>query len=236
MKNILHVAIIPDGNRRWARSKGLKPWEGHEAGAKNLENILEFAKELGITHLTFWGSSRDNLIKRPYRERRALLQIYKDYFNKVLKSKKIYDNRIKINVLGDWEKAFPAHLKTLIRKVVAKTRKHNNFIVNFLLAYSGDYEMIEAVKSIAIDYKKEYLVKIDAKVIKNYLYTKALPEVDLLIRTGSFKDPHLSAGFMMWDTINSQIYFSKKAWPDFDKMELKKAIENFCNNERRYGA
>jgi len=111
MKIPLHIAIVPDGNRRWAKKNGLKAWEGHEAGAKNLEKILEVAKELDIKHISFWGSSEDNLKKRPLSEKRALLDIYKRYFKKITEDERIHRNKIKINVLGEWKKQFPASLK-----------------------------------------------------------------------------------------------------------------------------
>lgn len=236
MKKNFHVAIIPDANRRWAKEKGLEPWKGHEEGAKNLERILEEAKELKITHLTFWGSSSDNLMKRPYKEKVELLKIYKTYFNKLIDSKRVFDNKIKINVVGNWAKFFPNELCDIIQKVIKKTKSHNRFVLTFLLAYSGDDEMIRAVRNIAKDFKRDKIEKINSNTIKSNLFTKDLPPVDLLIRTGSDDDPHLSAGFMMWEIRDAQLYFSNLAWPDFNKKELEKSIKKYNNRERRYGA
>jgi undecaprenyl diphosphate synthase len=235
MKIVKHVAIIPDANRRWAQKKGLKPWQGHEEGAKNLEKIVEEANELGVKYLTFWGSSIDNLKKRPLREKKALLDIYKRYFEKLITSKRVHKNKIKINVIGDWENHFPKTLKKVIFKVQAKTKNYNKFFLTFLLAYSGDLEMIRAIRKIALDFKKGLLTKINKAIIKEYLYTKDLPEVDLLIRSGSLDDPHLSAGFMMWDLQNTQLFFSKKAWPEFSKSDFRKAVTKYKQVDRRFG-
>lgn len=232
----LHVAIIPDANRRWARKRGLEPWEGHEEGAKNLEKILEAAHECGVRYLSFWGSSEDNLRKRPLLETKALLDIYCRYFKKLITSKRVHDNQIQIKVLGDWERQFPSSLKKIIYDVIEKTKNYNKFFVTFFLAYSGDKEMMDAVEAIARDYQSGAIKKVTEGDIKNHLITKDLPSVDLLIRTGSTDDPHLSNGFMMWETRNSQLFFSEKEWPDFDKEEFKCAISNYGERVRRYGA
>jgi undecaprenyl diphosphate synthase len=235
MRIPLHIAIVPDGNRRWARKNKKKPWEGHEAGAKNLEKILEAAKELNIKYVSFWGSSEDNLKKRPLNEKKALLDIYRRYFKKIANSKRIHLNKIRINVLGEWRKQFLPSLKSIIQNAEKKTKDYNKYFINFFIAYSGDREMKQAIKKIAKDFKEGKIKKINARTIKSRLMTKDLPPVDLLIRTGSSSDPHLSAGFMMWDTQNSQLFFSKKDWPDFNRQELKRAIKNYGRQTRRYG-
>ncbi|MBU2025266.1 undecaprenyl diphosphate synthase family protein, partial [Patescibacteria group bacterium] len=140
MKIPKHIAIIPDGNRRWAKKRSLKPWQGHEAGAKNLEQILEAAKENNIKYISFWGSSEDNLRKRPFLEKKELLKIYQKYFKKIINSEEVHKNKIKINVLGEWKKQFPQTLKKTIEKTIEKTKNYSNFFVNFFLAYSGEKE------------------------------------------------------------------------------------------------
>jgi undecaprenyl diphosphate synthase len=200
-----------------------------------LERILKALKKFDVKYLTFWGSSRDNLDKRPIQEKEHLLRIYKKYFEKIIKSKEVVENRMRINVLGDWEKLFPVSLKKTIKKAIEKTKHYDNYFVTFLLAYSGDKEMERALRNIAIDYKKGIIRSVDSGVIKNYLYTKDLPYVDLLIRSGSGNDPHLSNGFMMWDIKDAQLYFSNKAWPDFDQQELEKAIYDYQKRKRRFG-
>ncbi|MDI6778215.1 MAG: polyprenyl diphosphate synthase [Patescibacteria group bacterium] len=233
LKNIpTHVAIIPDGNRRWAKEKGLKPWEGHEAGAKNLEKVLRANLNLGVKYVTFWGSSLDNLRKRPWREKKALLEIYKKYFLKLMDSEDIHKNEVQINVIGKWEDQFPESVKNVIRKCVSRTNKYQKYFLNFLLAYSGDAEMVEATNRIIEKFKGK-VKRITARMIKEHLMTKDLPPVDLLIRTGG--EPHNSAGFMMWDLANAQMYFSPVLWPDFDEKKTREAIEDYSRRGRRYG-
>lgn len=227
----LHIAIIPDGNRRWAQLRGLAPWEGHEAGAKNLEKILEVAHNWGIKYLSFWGSSLDNLNKRPLAEKKALLDIYKRYFKKLIDSKRVHREKIKINVIGRWEEEFPNSLKKIVYECLEKTKDYQGSFINFLLAYSGDDEMVLAVQRIIKSNKNS--AGITEKTIKANLMTKDLPPVDLLVRTGG--EPHLSAGFMMWDIANAQLYFSPVKWPDFGKEEFDKAIEEYKRRGRRFG-
>jgi undecaprenyl diphosphate synthase len=233
LKNIpTHVAIIPDGNRRWAKKRGLKPWEGHEAGAKNLEKVLRVSFDLGVKYITFWGSSLDNLRKRPFREKRALLDIYRRYFLKLTDSEDIHKNEVKINVIGKWEDQFPNSVKKVIRKCIDQTNKYQKYFLNFLLAYSGDEEMVEAVNQIVEKFKGK-VKRITSRMIKEHLLTKNLPPVDLLIRTGG--EPHNSTGFMMWDTANAQLYFSEVFWPDFDEKKMREAIMDYSRRARRFG-
>ncbi len=233
LENIpVHVAIIPDGNRRWAKKKGLKPWDGHEEGAKNLEKVLLSLLDLGVKHVTFWGSSMDNLQKRPWMEKRALLGIYRRYFAKLLDSKDIHGNEVRINVIGHWEEQFPAALKKIIHKCIRKTEKYKKHFLNFLLAYSGDDEMVEATNKIIRNLKGK-VKHITSEMIKEHLMTRDLPPVDFLVRTGG--EPHNSAGFMMWDVANAQLYFSEVLWPDFDEKKMRESILDYAKRGRRFG-
>jgi undecaprenyl diphosphate synthase len=227
-----HVAIIPDGNRRWAKQKGLRPWDGHEAGAKNLEKVLRENVDLGVKYVTFWGSSMDNLRKRPWREKKALLDIYRRYFLKLVDSEDIHKNQVRINVIGKWEEQFPAALRRIIHSCMKRTEKYGKYFLNFLLAYSGDDELVEAANSL-LGKCKGKVKKITAKMIKDHLMTKDLPPVDLLVRTGG--EPHMSAGFMMWDIANAQMYFSEVLWPDFNEKKMREAIEDYSRRARRFG-
>ena len=188
-----HVAVIPDGNRRWAKERNLDPWEGHQAGAKILEDLIVFAQNRGIKCLSFWGSSVDNLQKRPLQEKRALLEIYKEYFSKLLDNKEIHKNEVRVNFIGRWREQFPESLKKILQEVIEKTKNYKNRSLNFMLAYSGIDEMKEAFEKI----QKKYAVgtKITEKMIKENLMTSELPAVDLVVHTG--EEPHLSAGFII---------------------------------------
>ncbi len=229
----LHVAVIPDGNRRWAKDNGVDPWIGHEEGAKAIEEIARKSRELGIKYLSFWGSSVENMTKRPLRERKALLDIYDRYFTKLLSSDDIFNDEIKINVFGDWRNQLPKKLVTVLEDGIEKTKNHSKYVLNFFLAYSGDEEMLNAIRKIVVDFDNNS-ENISKETIKNYLLTRELPPVDYLIRTGG--EPHLSAGFMMWDIANAQLFFSQKNFPDFDNMEFEYAIDEYLRRTRRLGA
>ncbi len=226
-----HIVVIPDGNRRWAKEKNLKPWEGHEEGAKNIEALVRKALEMKIKNISFWGSSLGNLEKRPLLEKKALLDIYDIYFTKLIDSDEVRENEARINIVGRWREYFPASLIKTLENGIEKTKNHKNYNLNFFLAYSGDDDMTAAVKNIA---EKKYAPEeITGKVIKENLMTCDLPAVDYMIRTGG--EPHLSAGFLMWDTAEAQLYFSQKYFPDFGVGEFEEAIEEYQRRERRKG-
>jgi undecaprenyl diphosphate synthase len=226
-----HIAIIPDGNRRWARSRGLEPWEGHESGAKNSELLIREARRLGVRELSFWGSSVENLTKRPLRERQELLRIYSEYFEKLLRDEEVFADRVRIRFIGRWEEQFPESLKKLLREISEKTASHERYFLNFFLAYSGDDAMVEAFREMS----RRGLMpdEVSPDVIKDCLMTREVSVVDLLVRTGG--EPHLSAGFLMWEIANSQLFFSEKLYPDFGEVELRAAIADYANRERRLG-
>jgi len=229
-----HVAIIPDGNRRWAKKNNLKPWEGHYEGAQRFEELVDAAFDLGVRNLTFWGSSADNLAKRTWRETKALLDIYEKYFKRLIQDERVFKNKIKINIIGRWQEQFPQKLIKLLKKGIDKTKHHDKFNLNFLLAYNGDDDLETAVKNIV----KQGLSwsKITKQTIQDNLLSKAVKQVDLVIRTGVENDPHNSAGFLMWQTQNSQLYFDSAYFPDFTAEYLQKAVTDFQRRQRRLGA
>lgn len=226
-----HVAIIPDGNRRWARKKGLEPREGHEIGAKNFEKLIKLALNKGIKCLSIWGSSLDNLIRRPLEENRAFLDIYKRYFKRLLEGEEIKKYEIKVNIIGRWEEQFPKALKNLLYEIIEKTRNYKKRMLNFMLAYSGTDDMIRAIERINNQYGNNE--KITPEIVKKNLMTADLPSVDYLIRTGG--EPHNSTGFMMWDTADTQYYFSPELFPDFDEKKFEEALEEYARRQRRFG-
>jgi len=229
-----HVAIIPDGNRRWARKKRFKPWVGHQEGAKYFEKVLEKCLELKIPYLTFWGGSYDNLTKRPKKEINFLFKVYTDQFKKIPTNEKIHKNKVKINVFGRWEEILPTKTQSVIKEALNKTKDYDLNFLTFLLAYNGTDEMVDCIQKIVALAKKKPL-KITENLIKENLWTKDLPPVDLVIRTGCQGDPHNSAGFMMWDTIYSQFYFTETLFPDFSPQEFEKIIKDYNARQRRFG-
>lgn len=226
-----HVVIIPDGNRRWAAQRGREPWEGHEAGAQNTEQLIREARSLGITEISFWGSSLENLAKRPALESKELLRIYATYFKKLLASDDIHKDRARIRFIGRWEEQFPAGLKDVLYACRDATKDYDRYFLNFFLAYSGDDDMRGAFQKVAATLRPGDTVT--GEMIKGNLMTRELPPVDLLIRTGG--EPHLSAGFMMWDIANTQLYFSDKTYPDFDAAAFREAIADYAARGRRFG-
>ncbi len=226
-----HIAIIPDGNRRWAQARGEKPWDGHRAGAVRTKEIIDASRTMDIKHLSFWGSSLENMTKRSIEERRALLQIYVENFTKLIENDALHKNETSVNIIGRWEEQFPQSLVKLLQKGINETKHYSKRTLNFFLAYSGDDEMLQAVRSIATKYSDGEDITRD--VIKAHLMTADLPPVDYLIRTGD--DPHLSAGFMMWDLANAQLYFAKELYPDFDVDTFKRILAQYGARERRLG-
>ncbi len=227
-----HVAIIPDGNRRWARENGVEPWDGHEVGATKIEEIAKKARDIGIEYISFWGSSAENMKKRSLKERRALVDIYTKYFTKLMSDETIFKDDVCINVFGSWRGQLPESLVKIIEEGIEKTKTHKKYFLNFFLSYSGDEEMLNAVRAISDSELDGY--DITKQTIKDNLLTKNLPAVDYLIRTGG--EPHLSAGFMMWEIANAQLFFSDKFFPDFGEGEFADAIDEYVKRVRRLGA
>ncbi len=227
-----HVAVIPDGNRRWAKGRNLEPWKGHEAGARTIEDLARKARKLGIRELSFWGSSIENLTKRPLVERTALLRIYSEHFRRLLTDEDVFRDRMRVRIIGRWREQFPSALKNLLEEVEEKTKDHDAYFLNFFLAYSGVDDMLEAFRSVAKD-ARTAVTDLTEETVKARLMTRELPPVDLLIRTGG--EPHLSAGFMMWDIADSQLFFSPKLFPDFGAAALEEAIIDYGNRVRRFG-
>lgn len=226
-----HIAIIPDGNRRWAKERGLDLWKGHEAGAENTEALMNKALGMGVSHISIWGSSLENLQKRPLAEKRELLRIYEEYFSKLVENETVHDNEVKINFIGRWEEQFPKSLKKVMERCLEVTEKYSERSLNFFLAYSGDDELIEAVRKIVSS--GIGADEVNGMILKNNLMTKNLLPVDYLIRTGG--EPHLSAGFMMWDIANAQLYFSDSLYPDFNDLKFEEAMEEYEKRQRRFG-
>ena len=227
-----HVVIIPDGNRRWASERGQEAWRGHEAGAENTEALIREARQLGVKELSFWGSSMENLTKRPVGESRELLRIYETYFSKLAESEDIHKDQARIRCIGHWEEQFPESLKRVIHRCIESTKQYDQYYLNFFLAYSGDDEMRLAITRIATELPAGGIVTND--MIKRQLMTHELPPVDYLIRTGG--EPHLSTGFMMWDIANAQLYFSEKWYPDFGPQAFREAIIEYGERGRRFGS
>jgi undecaprenyl diphosphate synthase len=233
-KNIpQHIAVIPDGNRRWAALRGRKPWEGHAQGARTFENIAREAFKLGIPYFTFWALSEDNLLKREKREISFLVKIITKVAKEISKRKWVQEMGVRIRVLGRWRDFLPHKAVHAIEVVENLTRGGSKHTLTILVAYNGTTEMVQAVQKIVELARVSPDLEINSLLIKKALWTAALPPVDFVIRTGG--EPHWSNGFMMWDVADSQLYFTKTLWPDFNEKELKKALHNYSRRARRFG-
>lgn len=228
-----HIAVIPDGNRRWAKKHNFNVWEGHKQGAKNLEEILDVVLRLKIKVFSFWGASLDNVDKRPKMEVAFLLNLFRENFTNIAKNSKIHDNQTRVNALGKWKEKFPKIVCRAIERAIDATKNYDRYFLNFLLAYNGTDEMLETIKKIVELSKKNHNLKITPELVKSNLLTADLPPVDYLIRTGG--EPHNSVGFMMWDSANAQYYFTEKLFPDFHSNDFIEALKEYDRRERRFG-
>lgn len=222
-----HVAIIMDGNRRWAREKGLSINEGHEAGARNLEKIVRKAQELGVKHLTVYTLSTENWRKRTEKEVRGIFNLL---LRMVKEKRKQYGKEgVKLFVLGNFQ-AFPRKVARAISEMLKIVLKHERIRVNLALNYGGRDEIVRAVQEII----KEGIPpeKVNEEVISDHLYTNGQPDPDLIIRTGG--EIRLS-NFLLWQMSYSELYFTDTLWPDFGPEELEKAILECQKRQRRFG-
>lgn len=222
-----HIAIIMDGNRRWARKRNLPDIKGHEAGADALEKVVSAAGKLGVKTITVYALSTENIKERAKREVWGLFNLIKSGYETRLK--KMMQNGVRIAILGELS-GLPGSIKKIINELRKTYIKNESIKLNIALNYGGKKELIEAVKGLiqeGIDIKR-----INEKTIDKHLYTKGEPDPELVIRTGG--RIRLS-NFLLWQTAYSELYFSKKLWPDFGANDLKKAIVWYKNQQRNFG-
>lgn len=225
-----HVAIILDGNGRWAKKKHLPRNVGHAQGSKTVEKIIEDANDMGIKYLTVYAFSTENW-KRPQDEVNALMKLLRDYLKICIK--RANKNNMKVRIIGD----ISGLSEDLQQKILElEEASKNNTGINFTIAlnYGSRDEMVRAMKAMTDDIEAGNLKKEDITedTFKNYLDTKELPDPDLLIRTSG--EERLS-NFMLWQLAYTEFYFTDVLWPDFNKKELKKAIEYYNGRDRRFG-
>jgi len=218
-----HLGIILDGNRRWAKERGLPAFAGHKRGLEVVKNVIKWCQEKGIKILTLFVFSTENW-KRTKIEVNFLMKLAKFAINDNLKE--LHKAGVKIRVIGQREK-LPIFLKKAILKAEELTKNNEEMVLNFALSYGGRAEIIEAIKNIIE--KKIAVEKINEDVVKENLWTS---DVDLIIRTG--KEQRLS-NFLLWQAAYSELYFSPKYWPDFTKEDLDKALTDYSNRQRRLG-
>lgn len=229
MENLNHLALIPDGNRRWAKLQNKNPWDGHTEGVKRFWDIAEAAHDLGIPHVTFWAASYGNITKRTKLEVNFLFQLIRTEVSKPELVKRLTEKQVRFQVLGEWRTIIEDHaLIKSIDKVMEATQQFTEKVLTILFVYDGQREMLEAVNKLIPQGQP-----VNNEQLKSALLTSLLPDVDFVIRTGG--EPHWSAGFLMWQTANSQFYFTKALWPDFKKPLLMEALADYAGRERRLG-
>ncbi|MFC1753555.1 polyprenyl diphosphate synthase [Thermoproteota archaeon] len=222
----LHVGIVLDGNRRWAKDRDLEPWKGHAAGADALRKLLKELDKLGVSELTVYGFSIQNF-KRVAKEREELFNVMRLYFEEMKDDPSIVENQVKINFIGRLE-LLPEDLQELIGYIANNTAHYERYKLNFALAYGGRSEIVDAVKKIV---KKQLNPDdIDEETVKNNLYMEGEP--DLIIRTGGDRR---TSNFLPWQSTYSEWFFLDKPWPDFTKQDIIQCVKEFNDRERRFG-
>lgn len=226
-----HVAIIMDGNRRWARERNIDYRLGHKEGAKTLEKIVRYAKKVGIKYITVYAFSTENW-KRTSEEVSALMLLLKTYLDDY--GKRADTENIKVKVLGDISALTPG-LQKSIKKCEERTKDNDGIYFSICINYGGRDEIVHAVKNIAQDVKdgKIEIDDINEKLMNNYLYTKEIPDPDLIIRTsGELR----TSGFLTWQSVYSEYLFMDKYWPDFSEDDIDFAIKEYQKRNRKFGA
>ncbi len=222
-----HVAIIMDGNGRWAQKKGLPRRKGHKEGVSTLKKIAKAAGKMGINYLTVYAFSTENW-KRPDKEVNFLLNLFENTIKNELDALK--ENDVHINIIGR-KNSLPSNIVNQIEYLENKTANENDLILNIAFNYGGRAEIVDTAKKIIKN--KVNVEDLDEKKFSSYLYLDSIPDVELLIRTGGEK--RLS-NFLLWESAYAELYFTDVYWPDFSKDNLQEAINEFHQRNRRFGS
>ena len=223
----VHVAIVPDGNGRWAEKRGLPRLAGHRAGVEKMRSLVEHLNDYQVKCVTLYGFSTENW-GRPGDEIDGLFHILKDRIEKDVP--KLHKKGVRVRHLGRIEE-LPAWLQQAINRAMELTRDNTGMTLNLAFNYGGHVEILDAIRRIVVDGIPPE--KIDEKLFSSYLYTAGLPDVDLLIRTG---DELRLSNFLIWQTAYSEYYFTQTLWPDFTNKDIDKALLAYSQRERRFGA
>lgn len=225
-----HIAIIMDGNGRWAKKRGLPRAAGHKRGVDTVRDIVETCTQLGVKYLTLYTFSTENW-KRPQEEvsvlMRLLLRSLKD------RTSELHENDIKLTTIGDIS-ALPVEVQNQLLEDIEKTKNNKKMVLNLALSYSGRWEILRAINNISkeVEKRKIYAGEIDEKIFSDYLTTRNMPDPDLVIRTsGEFR----VSNFLLWQIAYSEFYITDVYWPEFNREHLYDAIRNFQKRERRFG-
>jgi undecaprenyl diphosphate synthase len=229
-EGLKHIAIIMDGNGRWAKKHSRNRLFGHRQGSKAVKVIVETCAKAGLEYLSLFAFSTENW-DRPADEVKSLMELFSTFLRQ--QSGNIIKNKIRFKITGEFDR-LPKKVQELANDLIETTANNKGMTLNLAVSYGGRQEILQAVKRIAEDVRTGSLKPsdIDQKLFNSYLWTCGMPDPDLLIRTsGEFR----ISNFMIWQTAYTEIYITKVLWPDFDKTELNKAIEDFTGRKRRFG-
>ena len=227
-----HIAIIMDGNRRYAKEMGLNPLEGHQHGREKLKEVIEWCLDVDLKVLTVYAFSTENF-KRAQKEVKHLMSLFERNFKILAEDKRVNKYKIRVRVFGQLD-LLPKRVQKSIDTVMAKTKDFDKYYYNMCVAYGGRQEIVDAIKDIARDVKngKVPIKKIDEKLVSSYLYTQDVPDPDLIIRTSG--EERIS-NFLLWQMAYSELYFTDVFWPGMTKIEFLQAIRSFQLRKRRIG-
>lgn len=229
-----HLAIIPDGNRRWAKQHGLKGYKKlYDKGFQGLTDITETAFELGVTHLSLWGSSHANIADRSSEFFSSIDRAFRDNVNKLSDHPAIEAYDVHIDIIGEWRDSLTPKTVAVFEDAMAKTAHRSGRILTILIDYSGARERTAAVHSVLTDPDDSNVPT--EQLLRSRSWTGHLPDVDLIIRTGAWHDPHNSAGFMSLLVDEAQLSFPEVLWPDFTPDLLTDIVTDYASRERRRG-
>ena len=223
--NLDHIAIIMDGNGRWAQEKGMDRIFGHKEGAKSAKKVIEACSDLNINYLTLYAFSTENW-NRPQFEVDSLMSLLSSMLKNEIKE--LERNNIVFKVVGRVED-LPRSVQNIISDVIDRTKHNTGLILSLALSYGGRQEIIDAVNKIIVSKKSEI---IDEEIVKNNLYCPEIPDPDLIIRTAG---EYRLSNFLLWQSAYAELFISKKNWPDFEKEDLMEALKDFENRDRTFG-
>ncbi|ASJ03166.1 UDP diphosphate synthase [Thermococcus profundus] len=227
-----HVAIIMDGNRRWAKKLEKPPWYGHLFGSNKLEEILEWCRELGIRTLTAYAFSTENF-KRSPEEVNALMNLFEKKFRELVSDERVHKYGIRVNVIGRKE-LLPENVREAAEEAERATKKYSNYTLNLAIAYGGRSEITDAVREIVQDALRGRIKpeEIDEDLIKRYLYHPNMPDPDIVIRTGG--EIRIS-NFLLYQIAYSELFFVDVYFPEFRKIDFLRIIREYQKRQRRFG-
>lgn len=224
-----HLGLIPDGNRRWAKLHSFGIFAGYRKGVKNFVDFAKWSQDLGIKTLTVWALSTENLKNRSEQELSVLFKLYMTAATDKKLLEGLKKNKVHINVIGDL-RSLPKKLKDALEELEKQTRVYEAFTVNLLINYGGREDFIHSMKELQKD--KLSGSQINEDTVQQHLRTASLPDLDLVVRTSG--EMRLS-GFLPWQSAYSELYFTEKYWPDFNKKDFYKAVDTFSRRKRRFG-